>query len=533
MELGLCWLTGLSSLHIRRYSQPERFRFTKSMITKLKVERACPADCAEGAGAKWRATSVPRSNPRTHEMPRIILVVPRGEAVRNFLYSDTLRLLSEQAKVVVLSVVNDEKILAKARPFVEEIIPIEEHSVRRLPAYLRMLIENAHDRWLWSKVAQNNWELRTRRARQQGGFQRLQWLAVAGVSRVLGNNPCLYALTSLERSLQWRLRTTRKYDELFSRLKPDLIFNGSHIHGFAGELPLRVAQRMGIKTAGFIFSWDNLTSRSRIMVPYDYWLVWHEGMKRQLLNIYPKIRPENVYVTGTPQMDFHFRPEFILPREELAHRIGIDPKRPFVLYTTGVDKHFPGEYRHVELVIRLLKDLDLPARPQLVVRNYIKGTSREMKALSERKIEDVAFPPMLWDVAWATPRYDDLELYCSLLRHTAMSINAASTVTLECLLIDKPVINLDFDPPGSNLAPCDGFKRHIRFDHFWPVALSGSTMVAQSEDDMRHMLVRGLTQTESGREARRRFVSDFFGPTVDGKSGWRVANCLMSLAINS
>ena len=69
---------------------------------------------------------------------------------------------------------------------------------------------------------------------------------MAGASRILANNPSLHALTSLEQSLQWRLRTTRKYDELFARLKPDLVFNGSHIHGAAGELPLRVAQRMGI-----------------------------------------------------------------------------------------------------------------------------------------------------------------------------------------------------------------------------------------------------------------------------------------------
>ena len=462
--------------------------------------------------------------------PLIVLVVPRGEAVRNFLYSNTLRLLSERARVVVLSVVTNEAVLAVARPFVEEIIPIQEHPVHPAAAYVRTQLENAHDRWLWSKVAQNNWELRGRRARQQGGFQRFQWLGVAASSRLLANNPCLHALTSIERSLQWRLRTTRMYDELFARLKPDLVFNGSHIHGSAGELPLRVAQRMGIPTAGFIFSWDNLTSRSRIMVPYDYWLVWHEGMKKQLLEIYPKIKPKDVFVTGTPQMDFHFRPELVMPREELARRIGIDPTRPFILYTTGIDRHFPKEHLHVELIIRLLKELGLPLRPQLVVRNYIKGTSPEMKALSERKMPDVVFPPMLWDMAWATPRPEDLELYCSLVHHAAMSINAASTVTLEFILKNKPVINLDFDPPGSSLAPCDGFRRHIRFDHFWPVASSGGTMVAQSEDDMRRMLIRGLTEPDADREGRKQFISDFFGFTADGKSGRRVTDCLVELA---
>jgi hypothetical protein len=503
-------------------------RFIKPMITKLETERSASTNRA--AGEAGNAPSLPHSSPNKHAKPSIIIVAPRGEAVRNFLYSDTLRLLREQARVVVLSVVSNEAILAKVRPFVEEIVLVEEHPVHPAAAYLRLLIENAHDRWLWSKVAQNNWELRTRRARQLGGLQHLKWLAVSSISRVLGNNPCLHALTSIERSLQWRLRTTRKYDELFSRLKPDLVFNGSHIHGFAGELPLRVAQRMGIKTAGFIFSWDNLTSRSRILVPYDYWFVWHETMKRQLLELYPRIRPESVFVTGTPQMDFHFRPEFILPREELARRIGIDPKRPFILYTSGVASHFPEEHRHVELVIRLLDELPAYMRPQLVVRNYIKGTSQEMKALSEGKFKNVVFPPMLWDMAWATPRFEDLELYCSLVHHAAMSINAASTVTLEFILKDKPVINLDFDPPGTDLAPCDGFKRHIRFDHFLPVAQSGATMVAQSKEDMLRMLIRGLTEPAADSAARAKFVADFFGSMADGCAGERIADTVLHLA---
>ena len=33
--------------------------------------------------------------------PLVVMVIPRGEAVRNFLYSDTLRLLSEQARVEI------------------------------------------------------------------------------------------------------------------------------------------------------------------------------------------------------------------------------------------------------------------------------------------------------------------------------------------------------------------------------------------------------------------------------------------------
>ena len=53
-----------------------------------------------------------------------------------------------------------------------------------------------------------------------------------------------------------------------------------------------------LKKAGLnpfdLFSWDNLTSRSRIFVPYDYYLVWHEGMRQQFLDIYRHVSPDTL-----------------------------------------------------------------------------------------------------------------------------------------------------------------------------------------------------------------------------------------------
>ncbi len=462
------------------------------------------------------------------ERPHVVLVVPRGEAVRNFLYSSTLDHLAAKARVTVLSVVDDPSFSARFSDRAERVLPLAEHAQHPLTARLRTLTENAHDRWLWSKVAQNNWELRDRRAAERG--ERFSRLLVKAAARTLGNRPTLEALTRLEQELAWRLRPTREFDRLFAELRPDLVFNGSHIHGMAGELPLRVAHRMGIPTAGFIFSWDNLTSRSRIFVPYDDYLVWHQGMERQLRSIYPHVPAERVHVTGTPQFDFHLRPELELSRAELAELVGIDPARPYVLYTTGIDNHFYQEHLHVETVIRLLAELPLEPRPQLVVRTYVKGTSAEMLAIGERGLPGVVFPPVLWEPRWQTPLPEDLRIYSNLLRHAAMGINAASTVSLELILFDKPVINLDFDPPGSGLPWCLGYSRHIHLDHYWPVAESGAVMVARSVDDVRAMLHRGLTAPAADQAARRRFLAETFGPTLDGRSGERVAATLLALA---
>jgi hypothetical protein len=459
--------------------------------------------------------------------PHIIIVIARGEAVRNFLYSDTLKVLSKNARVTLLSVIHDEEFRKRFEPYAE-IVPLDECEEPKWLGYLYHILWHAHYRWLWSEKAKNKWEILAHRAQSLGAKVKFQlWKALM---RVLAFRPILRTLTRLYDWAQWRFRQTQQFDRLFERLQPDLVFNTAHIHAPAADLPVRVARRMGIPTAAFIFSWDNLTTRSRITVPYDYYFVWHQQMRDELLSIYPAIDPEQVFVTGTPQFDFHFKPEFWLSREELAEEIGFDPNRPFVLYTTGRYQDFPEEHHHVEVVIRILENADLDPKPQLVVRTYAKGTSSEMEALAGAEIPDVFFPPILWNKEWLMPQYEDLAIYTSLLRHAVMGINAASTVSLELLMQDKPVVNLGFDPPGSQLPYAYRWIRHITFDHYKPVAESGAVEVARSVDEMRRMIIGGLARPETERTARQSFIQRVFGDTLDGRAGERIARRLLTLA---
>lgn len=461
--------------------------------------------------------------------PHIVLLIPRGEAARNFLFSDTLASLTSRCRVTVLSVVDDARFNERFEHQVDAILPLPSFAELRIVHYLRELIHEAHFRWMDTVVARNKWEMLDAEARtvRQRVRRVLQKMAVIP----LAHRPLLELLTRVENVLSHSLRPTRHFDELFAQLRPDLVFNGSHIHGSASFLPVRVAKRMGIPVAGFVFSWDNLTNRSRIFEPYDEYLVWHAPMKRQLLDLYPFLRQEQVHVTGTPQFDFHFKTEFLLDREDLCARMGIDAARPFILYTTGIDRHFPEEHRHVRTVIDILQAMPRPERPQLVVRTYVKGTSAEMKALAAERHEDVVFPAVRWEERWFTPAYEDLAVYSSLIHHASMSINAASTVSLEFLMFGKPVMNIGFDPPGSSLPQHLRWHRHIEFDHYAPVAASGAVMVAMSVDDMERMIRLGMArQSADDVERRKQYMRSVFGNLLDGNSGVRVADTLHRIA---
>jgi glycosyltransferase involved in cell wall biosynthesis len=459
------------------------------------------------------------------------MVIARGEAIRNFVFSDTLRVLSQHARVTLLSIIEHGEMMAQAQPYAERILPLKSYKPRAFIPLFHDVINTAHYRWMWTEAAKYYWGKHNKRVKnnRREAFK-LFW--VRFFSTFFMNRPMLRLGAEIDRWLQWHLRPTRELDALFTELKPDLVFNCSHIHGPQADFPLRVANGLGFKTAAFLFSWDNLTSRGRIMVPYDYFLVWTEGIKQNLIKIYPQIESEQVTVTGTPQFDFHFDPRFHLTREDLCKKVGLDPARRFILYTTGMNPDFSEEHRTVQAVIDFLQTLPHAERPQLLVRTYIKGNSPEMLALGEsvRENPDVIFPPILWDKQWVMPLHEDLYVYTNLLRHCDMGINGASTVTLELMMMGKPVINLAFEPPDSNLPHYIRFSRHIDYEHYRPVAASGGAMIARSLDDLKAMILRGLSQPEADLPAQKKFLQGFFDDTLDGKAGERVAHELIRLA---
>ena len=464
------------------------------------------------------------------DKPHILIVVARGEAVRNFLYSETLPALQGRARVTLLSVLNDEEFRQRFQAEVDEIIELKEYSEHKIVRYLREVILFAHYRWLWTEKVKNKWQIL--QAQAHTPWQKARHALWKAIIFCLANRPMLNFLARIEERLSLSLNPTRDFDQLFARLQPDVVFNTSHIHAPRGELPVRVAHQKGIRTVAFIFSWDNLSSRGRILPPYDDFLVWHTPMAEQLRRIYPAISAEQIHITGTPQFDYHFQPHYRLSRAELYRYLQLDLARPFILYTTGMHRDFPEEARHVRALIDILAEYPAAQRPQLVVRAYIKGTSPEMRALAEETIPDVFFPPILWEEKWFTPREQDLSLYSSLLHHCALGINPASTVSLELLMLDKPVINLGFDPPGSHLPHGFHWKRHIEFDHYQTVVRSGAVMVAYSLQELRDALRAALQQPQTLRAQRAAFIASTFGDTLDGNAARRVADALLVMSAN-
>ncbi len=457
--------------------------------------------------------------------PQIFAILPRGEAIRNFVYSGALERVAANVPTSVLSVRPNETVWSDLRARLPEVAELTEIRERRAVWTIREILDMAHGRWLWSHAARNRWVTRDSEATT----------FPLAVKRTLKKAACypfanragLNALSRLERLASHTLRTSDKPIDVLKAMRPALVFNGSHVHSMVALPWIRAASALKIPTATFLFSWDNLTSQGRILPRYDYYLAWNHSIREQLLSIYRDIKPEQVRVTGTPQFDFHFQPEYRWSREEFCRRVNADPSRPIVLYTTSMAKPVAAEQVIVERIAAMLRQMTDLGPPQLLVRVYPKDRTGRFEEIKQR-CPDVLFPSIPWEPNWLTPTVDDLYMLTNTLDHAALGINVASTVTLELCMFGKPVINVAYNPPGVDIFPFD-YRKFYDFDHYRPVTKSQAVLLAWDEDEMPGLIRRALAHPAATRDHQERLLHSMFGRTLDGQSGHRVADTLLDL----
>ncbi|MBI2374218.1 MAG: hypothetical protein HYV07_09475 [Deltaproteobacteria bacterium] len=463
---------------------------------------------------------------RSRGSPRVVAVLPRGEAIRNFVYTGALQKVAETCPTTICTVKPNDEIWTLINREFGEVYPLEDIPERWLTNVVRENLDMAHGRWLWCEAARHRWRMRDLEADSPG--KKAKRLAKKLAAAPFISRRGLDALTGLERRVSKVLSTTDSYVELYEQIRPSLVFNGSHIHSQRATQAVQAAQWLGVPTAAFVFSWDNLTSQGRIIPLYDYYLVWNEAIRNQLLEIYHQIGSEQVFVTGTPQFDFHSKPAFHWTREEFCEQVGADPSRPIVLYSTGMDNHMEGEPDIVEKIAEMLRRMTDLNRPQLLVRMYGKDRNPGRFDAMRSRCPDVLFPETRWEKSFFTPQPQDSWLLVNALRHAAVGINIASTISLELCMFDRPVINVNYLAHGQRVR--FDYRQYYNYEHYKPIVDSGALMLASSEVQMEQQLRLCLTHPAQGSAERQRLIRTMFGSSLDGRAGERVAKILVELA---
>lgn len=461
---------------------------------------------------------------------RLALLIPDGPGVRNFVLHQFLTKAREQGEIYVFHNIPSEIFTngLKGRHGAQW-APLLPERDDALTFGLRTALASGHMYRAATRAMRFNLQLPIRGS--------LKVRTAVRAARVLGRVAATSAiglrlLDGCYAAAVGRFPEVERYRELFKLISPSLVFS-SNQRAVNVLPPVLAARSLGIPTATFIFSWDNLTSKGRIAAPFDHYLVWSEQMQRELAHYYPEIPRDSIHVVGTPQFDPYADEDLLWSRAEFFGRLGADPGRPLICYSGGDETICPEDPAHVKILLELIRNGQILGDPRVLLRPSPADPDDRYNEVRKAYPELIYAAPRWYhpaDCDWTKiiPLPQDTQFLANLTHHADLNVNVASTMTLDFAIHDKPVVNIAWDvaspPPfGTSL-----WDHHYQFEHYRPVIEFGAARFARSPMELSEHINAYLNDPDLDREGRRRFV-EFEVAQPLGQASQRVIECLAQI----
>lgn len=327
----------------------------------------------------------------------------------------------------------------------------------------------------------------------------------------------LVNLVTLTHSTQWGLLRIRKkinqnerktlyYHQSFATLekeKPAIVFctNQRHITTVA---PLLAAKDLGIPTATFIFSWDNLP-KATMVVETDYYFVWSNYMKDELLFYYPYIKSEQVMVTGSPQFEMHFDKNNLLTREAFFKQNGLDLAKKYICFSGNDETSSPDDPKYLEDIAKGVRELNAQGNSIAVIfRRSPVDFSNRFDYILEKYADEVVFVNPLWDAlstSWDAilPTIEDNILFSNLAEHSELVITIGSSTVFDFIAHKKPTGYLKYNQKVQLNSKWDIIKCY-GFVHFRSMPSQEVVFWINSPEEMATAILKALSDSEKTLE---------------------------------
>jgi len=267
-------------------------------------------------------------------------------------------------------------------------------------------------------------------------------------------------------------RSTSKYEYCKKQLqehKPAIVFctNPRPTQAIA---PILAAQDLGIPTASFIFSWDNLPKATTLIEP-DFYFVWSDYMKNELLQYCPYVKEEQVFVTGTPQFESHFDTNLLQTKEEFFTQHNLDINKKYICYSGDDIVTSPLDQYYVEDLALSVRELNKQGYNLGIIYRKcpVDFTDRYDAILKEYEDVIVSIDP-LWrpvGTSWneIMPTKEDFTLQANICEHTEFVGNIASSMVFDFVAHNKSCLFFDYEQPQLKKGIRD-IGQNYKYIHF-------------------------------------------------------------------
>lgn|GEM_PF-3002458 len=315
---------------------------------------------------------------------------------------------------------------------------------------------------------------------------------------------------------------------LFDHHRPDVV-----VLGFAQAAENRPylveARKRRIPVIGLVNSWDHATTKGPLPRTCDALVTGCKALRDELVR-HHAVPEARIHHLGSPYYDDFHNPAMHQDRAAFLAARGIPANNRLIAFFTNtntIKAHEPGILRELA---RMVREDAWGAPATLFLRLHPHDLLyHELAALHDPPHVVVTRGNTFGHFGRDTGRSSaDSRDYINLLRHADVVVNTGSTVSLDALVYEKPVVCLAFDgdrrPPAS-----DGVAVRYQWDHLKGLVDTGAVRLVRSYAELN----QGVTEALAGRgpdpqaltRVRRRYLEP-----LDGRSSDRLLELAADMA---
>lgn len=333
----------------------------------------------------------------------------------------------------------------------------------------------------------------------------------------------------LARYIDLKFVSENTYSNFFDKYSPDIVF-AAHLFEEIEINLIREAKKRGVKTIGYINSWDKVTSRCMLRILPDKAIVFNEIVKKELMD-FNEMRSEDIYISGLPQYDFFYTRKPI-PREDFFKKINISDNKELLVYAPMGRAFSSSDWDIIDLLSRLIKEKKFKKDCELLVRFQPNDfvDEDEIKKRPDLKYDKpgIRFGTKRgvdWDM-----NNNDLNHLQDTLYHMSILICYASSISIDASIFDKPVININFEINKIDKL-LKSPVQYYQSAHYKNALNTGGISLVNSHDELIDTVNRYIDDPGIKREERMKLVKEQCSYT-DGKSGKRIADYIINFINN-
>lgn len=235
----------------------------------------------------------------------------------------------------------------------------------------------------------------------------------------------------------------KEYRDLIRLYKPDVLFVSNMLEESA---LLKAARRERVRTIGMPKTWDN-PSKRYFAARADEVIAWSPFMKQELVELHD-YRSEDVTVVGVPQFDYYVADSRFESREDFCRRMRLDSRKK-IICVGSEGKLTPSDAVVAEIVCGMIRGGKLSHECQVLIRPHFAHTddAKKFDSLKGRPgvvIDAYNRPSKGFGDSWDYSKAQ-MDHFLSILRHSDVLLNTASTLSLDAAAVGTPTVLIAFD----------------------------------------------------------------------------------------